>query len=384
MDLVPRDEDSAVEGSKIGSLLHEVSREITFPLLNPPATQPGQLFGGDNRGYPLVMPNVGGAAMEPSSVGRPGNDAAGLLLGSGDIRPTPIASRPSMGLSGGSKGRVGRRLIVGQILGRQLEERITHLFVVTRPLEPSVSYKAAVATHPTTNVVASVNRRRDLVLGDVIITSKDGEGVKVDALVERYHDWLWKVRDQAISPFELFTMPHRQDDGTMRDVTRGFNLVAMSMSGGGRNTLLVAAMPLSKITETFLSPFQDDPAAGCMIVNDDLTVMAASRPTMVGVDVSKSGDPNLLETLNVAKKSGDHAFTQFDRRFVMGGETFERSLLTAEPIRVGDRTWFAVLYTPTAGVEAVWGNLLRAVAGWGLVIGLLTLSVATYRSRRTA
>jgi hypothetical protein len=400
MDLVPRDGDAVADRANAAFSPRELWREFQFPMLGGPATQPTDppgaadrkrgfgpgLFGGGGGG--------GGGGGSPPGGGRPGNDPAGGLAGTGATRPGSPAGRPPAGPQNGPKGR-GRGVFVGQILGRQLEERVTHLFFVTRQPEPPVPTKAAAA-----KAAASPSKKLppDLLLGDVIVKPKEGEGLKVEALVERYHGWLAKVRDQAISPFELFSVPVRQEDGSVREETGGFNLVAIPAGGGGgggRNALLVAAVPVSKITETFLSALNEDADTGVALVNDSLTIMAASRAAVVGANVEAAGDPDLRAAFEAFKSPTSPGTDQIEHRFAVGQEWFEPALLTAEPIKLdkstdktsGKRNWFVVVSSPLSDVDANVAQLFGTIVGWAVVVvvlmtGILVSTAATMiRSR---
>lgn len=426
MDLVPREDDTESERGKLGSLLREMSREINIPLLGPPpSTQPGEssvnrlLFPpgafGDRQGRPNGQggfdrsggpDHPGGSGLSgggPTSDSHPGsaNNAGGPQQGP---RPTQGAvgnrafggGNPGGGGGGGNPGgpnggrpRVGRSLLVGQILGRQLEERVTHLFVVNRPPEPPVPTKAAAKVAAATT---AVRRAHGLVLGDVIVKPKEAEALKAEVLVERFHDWMLAVREQSVSRFELFSVPVKQDDGSVRTETRGFNLVAMPVGGGpggggaggggggggggnGRNSILVAAIPVSTITEQFLSALNEDSDTGVMLVNNDLTIMAASRSAIVGANIATVGDADLRGSLDAFKAAGFQGTDTIEHAFMVGGETFDPSLLTAEPIKVNGRVWFLVVGSPLREVDAYVAQLFGKIFVWAVVVVVLVTGI---------
>lgn len=349
MDLVPRQDDSESERTKVGSILREVSREFSFPLLGPTTlpTFPIDLnrprSDGPNREGPEQRPNVAN--------GRPPQAGGG---GFGANRPRQPA---------------GRSMLVGQILGRQLEERVTHLFVVTRP-----PVKAGAKSPAVRRTVETVGHDpfRELAVRDVVVEPKKGEGPTAADLADRFHDWLANVHVQAVSPFELV-------DG------KGYNLVALPISNGA--SVLVAAVPVSTITEMFLAALNADPANPVMLVNSELMIMASSRSKLVGQSVDDGGDADFKSALQAFKAGGFKASHRVDHAYQVGEQRFDASLLTAEPMEVAGRKWFIVVGSPLSQVDAVVSQLFGGILRWAVFVVvvitgiLVSTSVQLIRSR---
>jgi serine phosphatase RsbU (regulator of sigma subunit) len=315
MNLIPNPEDSESERARLGSLSREFSREFMFPLA--PATQPAA--------RPAFQPPRQGAT----------------------------AGAPKLNGPQPNKPRQGRGLVVGQLLGRQLGDRVTALFAVSRRNEPPPKSSTRPTGAPKTPHI-------ELALQEV---SVQGEGPDPKALLVRYHEWLLGVKEQSISRFEVF-------DG------RGYNLVAMPVGDG--KLLLVAAVPVSAITEQFLSVLNSDPTTNVMLVNDSLTVMAASRASLVGDSIQEQGDTDLQANLELFRTEGFKSAHIIDHSFRLGCETFEPSLISAESIDLGavksvggaplQRKWFLVVSSPLREVDAVVGQVFGRLVIWAVVV----------------
>jgi serine phosphatase RsbU (regulator of sigma subunit) len=327
MNLVPDQDDSETERGKLGSILREISREFSFPA--PGATQPTTQPTHPTTRPATLHQRASGPPMSPRS------------LAGGGQRP---GSPPSP-----NKPRQAKGLLVGQLLGRQLEERVTHLFVVGRRLGPPPPPPPKGAPKPAT----PPKRDMELVLADVIVEPSTSDEPNAKALMERYQSWLLAVKEQSISKFELFG-------------NHGFNLVAMPVSDG--RALLVAAVPVSTITEQFLSAINSDPNTGVMLVNDSLTVMAASRPKIVGANVESQGDADLQANLEAFKSEGFKGSRILNHPFALAGEKFDPSLLTAEPIDVAGRKWFIVVGSPLSQVDAVVAQVFGRLVVWAVFV----------------
>lgn len=307
MDLLPRQEETQIERDKVGSVLKEMSRDVFLAPLGPQT--------------------------------RPTSRPAGGPGGSGN-RPNP--PRPQ---------QVARGLLLGQLLGRQLEERVTHLFVVNRPIKATGT----------------------LDIHDVAVHPKIGEGPTPEEVADRYRNWIRDVKSQEISKFELFG-------------NRGYNLVALPIGNKGA-AVLVAAVPVSTITEQFLALLNSDPGTTVMLVNDSLTIMAASRPPLVGTSAEAQADRDFHASLQALKAGGYKGSQLVEHAFKIGAEDFEPAMLSAEPIDVAGRKWFIVVGSPLEEVDGVVGQVFGRIFIWAVIVViaisaiLLSTSINLIRGR---
>jgi len=320
MDLLPRPEDDQVDRDRFGKIFTEITRDIPLPVVGgrkPPDRPPTTATTG----------TAGQGTAPPRTADRKGPP---------ESRP-PDSKNPDNRRPPPQRQQYVRGLLLGQVLGRQLEERVSHMFVVARPI-------------PKTG---------PLEIREVSIKPADDAGPTPQDLATRYRDWLRTVESQSISRFELF-------EG------RGYNLVALPVTRG--TGVMIAAVPVSTITEQYLNALNADPATDVLLVNDSLQVMASSRPNLVGVDISTSGDADLALNLRASREAGFRESRILDHAFKIGDEGFDPSLFTTEPIDVSGRKWFIVVGSPLKEVDAVVAALFGKIFVWAIfVVAAITI-----------
>jgi serine phosphatase RsbU (regulator of sigma subunit) len=234
-------------------------------------------------------------------------------------------------------------MIVGLLLGRQLEDRVSHLFVVDK---------------------------ETLAARDVVIHPEPGAGPTADQVVQRFGEFLQSVNGQAVSHFETF--PELPGGG--------LNLVCLPILEN--KSVVVAAVPVSEINETFLSPINApsaEHATGAYLIDERRVVMAASRPGLVGGDLNKLDDPNVKATLAAYGAAGNRGSRVIPVPFALGPEKFAPALLAAEPMQVIDgepgRQWFVLVASPLAEVDDVVAALFRRVWTGGVIFTALVTAI---------
>ena len=222
-----------------------------------------------------------------------------------------------------------RGMVLGLLLGRQLEERVSHLFVV---------------------------EKETLAARDVVIQPDPGTGPTPDQVVQRFGGWLQAVDRQSVSHFETFAeMPGS-----------GLNLVCIPIA---KNTaVVVAAVPVSQINHTFLSAINapsKEHGTGAYLIDERRVVMAASRPALVGGNLTQLQDPHVQAAVASYAAVGNRGSRVIPEPFALGPEKFAPALLAAEPMQVieGDpaRQWFVLVASPLAEVDDVVAALFRRV-----------------------
>lgn len=251
------------------------------------------------------------------------------------LRHAPAQS-PQRGAPRGRGPMTPRATVLGTILGRQLEDRVSHLFVVDR------------------NTFAT---------RDVVTQPAPGDGPTPDEIVARYQPWLGALDRQSVSPFELFDTPAGR---------HGLNLVCLPVARG--TAIVVAAVPVAKIDEKFLAILNGDENTGAFLINESLTAMAASRPELVGANLGQSPDPQVRASLDALTGNGFKGTLTLPAAFKLGDETFAPAVVTAEPIDVvPGRRWFVLVASPASEVDRVVSGLFDRITLWA---AFLTLAVA--------
>lgn len=249
------------------------------------------------------------------------NDRFAEGLTSQSISPRFNSSRSRGGNRGG---------FIDTILWRQLQGRVSLLFGIDRGTLDRPS--------PPVRVIGNDDAR---------ITPK--------AVVEQSRAWLADVKQATISEFQMY-------DGI------GANLVCVPFPHG---RLLVAVVPIRIIEQKFLKDMNDDPHTGAWLIDERLTAMAASRPSLVGANMAEISDPSVRKLAVDFILNGRSGTRLIDRDFKIGSTSFQSSLVSAEPIRIGNKTWELFVATTTTEVDGIVSKLFHRALLWGTIVVLV-------------
>lgn len=227
---------------------------------------------------------------------------------------------------------LARSNFMGLLLARQLDQRVSHLFFLDK----------------------STLRTRD-----VILEPDDEASPSTQQIIQAFAPYLKSVEEQSVSPFEVI-------DGD------GLNLVCLPVAKG--RLLVVAAVPVERINQEFLVALNSDSNTAAYLFDESLTVMAASRPSLVGIDIAREQDQNVKELM------GDFSGMRFNGTLIaddpsrIGGEFFEPAMLTARTIEILPGTrWILTIGSPLSEVDRVVAALFRRIVVWAfLFAGALT------------
>ena len=150
---------------------------------------------------------------------------------------------------------------------------------------------------------------------------------------------------------------------------------------GRPDRALVAVVPIAPVEQDFLRPLNDDPATGAWLVDQRWTAMAASRPDLVGTDMTTLTDVDLkrLATQYIAGHAA--GCEEIDRPFAVGAAHFPPAMVAAEPVTVANRQWELFLSTSLESVDGGVNRLFRRAVGWGagvsVAVAVILASTAT-------
>jgi len=206
--------------------------------------------------------------------------------GDPDTRPSATAEpsagfnllRPPDAQRAGTRSFAGRRgaNLAVQLLTQQLQGR-SHLFWIERQDEYWDS-------HPL-NGAESSPLERDI--------------------IDQLHSWLTTIRKPTISGFYK---PY-PDQG-------GMNLVvAPAGRRGAVSSLLVAAVGTRPIQREFLDQLSRNGAVNAYLFDEDMTVMAASQPDVVGVRTEMNEDPHLAPMIAGFRAAGYRGVGEMRKSF---------------------------------------------------------------------
>ena len=261
-----------------------------------------------------------------------------------------------------------RRNILGPLLARQLGERVDYLFVYNK--------RAGSGQSPIVDVAHSDNP------SEISSTVANATDSAEQHIVAAYGPWLKTVDAPSISPFQMV-------DG------HGVNLVCHPLIN--QHLIIVAVVYVEKIDQEYLRPLNEDPATGgAFLINSERVTLAASRPDLVGLDLSKEPDAQFKEAIESFRHEtgepnhetadsihdSDVSFQGsrvLEHRFNLGSESFEPAVMTAVPIQVAGKRWFVLVSSPLADVDSVVQNLFHRIVGWAafVVVAMSGILVST-------
>ena len=269
-------------------------------------------------------------------------DAADQLLL--DLKSTPVRARPRRGGGAGGGNAPARGpgpragALVGQLLSRQLEERASHVFVIDR---------------------------RTLTVRENILEPAEGEGPSARQVVDTFGPWLRQLTEQSVSPFRLVG-------------DTGLNLVCLPIARNQR--VVVAAVPIRQVQLEYLGRLNVDEHTAAWLFDESLTIMAASRPVLVGGNLNQLDDPQVKATLAAYQSDGFRGSRVMPAAFRIGPETFDPAVTSAEPIEiVPGKRWFVLISSPLAEVDQVVSALFDKVFWWAafVTVAITAILVST-------
>jgi serine phosphatase RsbU (regulator of sigma subunit) len=265
----------------------------------------------------------------------------------------PAANRPTESPIEKATDRTlaGRSPIIGQIMWKQLEGRVSLLFALDHPgaTPPPLSPNLL---QPRRGLQGLAPIQDPAVLAmhlppDVHLVGTADTRLNVPEIVNRCRDWCEKLKEPSIRAFEKF-------DGI------GANVIGIPMPQRGRD--LVAVVPITGIQKQFLQPLNDDSATGAWLIDEAGTAMAASRPELVGTSVTNIADPQLHQLAGIYILHHASGTQVMPRTFSIGSAVFAPAMITARPVTVGDKQWELFVTTSLDDVDGIVAKLLH----WGL------------------
>ena len=233
------------------------------------------------------------------------------------------------------------------MLAQQLNGRVFHLFLVARGTHKIVQRYGVQASNPT-----------------------------VEQLVQRNSGWIDGLEQPTISPLERFT--------DARGDTRGFNLIGIptvlpplrqarlprrpedALSSG---YVLIASVPVRGAAKRFLDEVNRTGGSSALLLDETMTIMAASRTDLIGTAVTASADPRLAAVIDGLKTGAEDSRTEeVTQPFRIASEQFQPAMLTGQRVRVLDKPWYVLIDSPLADVDAVVGRLFRRAAFWAIFV----------------
>ena len=247
------------------------------------------------------------------------------------------------------------------MLAQQLNGRVFHLFLVEKGTHRVVQKYGVQASNPT-----------------------------VEQLVERNRDWIDALNQPTITSLERFS--------DARGETRGYNLIGVlsaqpraprrPLPGAGGGYVLIASVPVRGAAKRFLDEVNRTADSSALLLDDNMTIMAASRTDLIGATITPQAEPQLFATIAALKAAGDESrAAQVPQPFNIASERFTPAMLTLQRVKVLDKQWYVLIETPLSDSGAIVSRLFRRAAFWAIFVAasmtavLVSTSVQLIRNR---
>lgn len=218
------------------------------------------------------------------------------------------------------------------------------------------------------------------------------------ALVQKGHHWIHPIGEQASNPpiQELVRASGKWIDSVDKPTIspleqfgdRGFNLIGVPLPMGTRRDLvLIASVPVRAASKRFFDEVNRSRVSGALLLDERMTIMAASRPQLIGTSASLRSDPQVKTAMAALSRDQGTGTEQMKTPFRIGGEDFQPSLVSVEPVRILDKTWYVVIASRLSDVDAVVSRLFRRAVMWAICVAasmtaiLVSTAVALIRNR---
>jgi serine phosphatase RsbU (regulator of sigma subunit) len=348
---------------------------------------------------------------------------------------TELGGKTAPGTPLGERGS-----LIGFVLARQLEDRVSHLFVLDRrnmrpygllreDLEEELKLGRArpVPPPPAPEPTTRPNRAA---IARLRASGPQPTPTELE-IVRRNEQWLKELRTQGISPFEVFdaggcnliALPLMTPDrpggppqqqrgaggggggggGDRQGARRGRGpgggvfaspqrpTAAAAADDGSlapkSHLVVVATVPVEKINDRFLSRLNNDRYTGAFLVDESMTTMAASRPGLVGANLSSVGDAQVRALIDDYHREGMTGTKRLAQPFKLGDHDFEPAMVTSQPIEVAGKRWFLLVASPLSEVDRVVSALFDRIVLWSVFVTaaiaalLVSTAVQLIRSR---
>lgn len=247
------------------------------------------------------------------------------------------------------------------MLAQQLNGRVFHLFLVEKGTHRIVQKFGVQASNPS-----------------------------VEQLVERNRDWIDSLNQPTITALERFS--------DSKGDTRGYNLIGVvsaqpraprrPLASTGAGYVLIASVPVRGAAKRFLDEVNRTGDSSALLLDEKMTIMAASKTDLIGATVTPQANPQLFSTITALKAAGDETRAeQVPRPFNIASERFTPAMLTLQRVKVLDKQWYVLIETPLSDSGAIVSRLFRRAAFWAIFVAasmtaiLVSTSVQLIRNR---
>ncbi|MDB5172475.1 MAG: putative phosphoserine phosphatase RsbU like protein, partial [Phycisphaerales bacterium] len=284
---------------------------------------------------------------------KPGDDeGADLPDVPGPFNPAASADpRPLQGFAILNRGAT-------QFLSNQLQGR-AHLFVLDERLRP---HALIVDEDPPGSPVSQRPR-----IAKVQRNALNNPPTPFEnAIVAKFSEWLKQVREPSISPFQVIEDPSGQH--AIKLVCVPLTTAPRPNGQPQRSAILVAAVSARPMEQRFLADLGKHGVTGAFLVDDSMTVMAASNHNLLNTRIDATGEPQFKDALTAFQRLRFEGTRPLDKPFHIGPQLFDPAIVSVHPVDVLGKRWFVLVASPLAGVDSVVRGLSQKAVFWAAFV----------------
>lgn len=202
---------------------------------------------------------------------------------------------------------------------------------------------------------------------------KQATNPPLQQLIDYSGKWIDSLDKATISPLEQFG-------------DRGFNLVGVPF-GAKKNLVLIASVPVRAAAKRFFDEVNRSNINGALLLDDRMTIMAASRASLIGSSAFNAADPQVKSAMQDLGKTEGMGTALLTSPFKIGGENFAPSMVSVEPVRILDKQWYVVIASRLSDVDAIVSRLFHRAVLWAVFVAvsmaaiLVSTAVGLIRNR---
>jgi serine phosphatase RsbU (regulator of sigma subunit) len=181
-------------------------------------------------------------------------------------------------------------------------------------------------------------------------------------LVDRNRAWLNALDKATISPVQQF-------DDKQNNLVRSFTLIGVPV-GPKKNFVLVASVSARATAKRYFEDVDRTSDGAAFLLDDTQTIIAASRPGLIGTRITRSSDSPAAATIMSLTERGGEATEPLNKSFTIGSEKFPPAMLTAQAVTVLDKQWTVLISSPLSDIDAVVRRLFGRAVFWALFVAV--------------
>src|ERR1700733_584955 len=137
----------------------------------------------------------------------------------------------------------------------------------------------------------------------------------------------------------------------------------------GSPLLYVVVVPMQKIDQEFLKPVNDQQRMSAMLLSEDMHVLSAADPALVGLSmIDDAPMPRLKAVAERYVASGTGGTEVIADSFKIGQHEFASGIVSVQPVQIAGKRWWLTIGSDFQDVDSVVRSTFRNALLWAIVV----------------